>query len=105
VSDDKETLDFAAALKRLDKVIAELAFTRELSIISAIALDSPAFDAAPIRYRITLQNGTAQAVVYLDHEALIDAEECFAVLTLPQLDAAIGRLKRVEKQLADARPG
>jgi hypothetical protein len=86
------TLDFAAALERLDRAIAELALTKCLSIISAISLDSPAFDGAPIRYRITLQNGTAKAVVYLDHEALIDAEECFAVLTLPQLDAALGRL-------------
>jgi len=98
VSDEKGTLEFAAALKRLDKVIAELAFTRGLSIVSATALDTPAFDGAPIRYRITLQNGKDQAIVYLDHEALIDAEECFAVLTLPQLDVAMSRLAHSAKQ-------
>jgi len=31
--------------------------------------------------------------------ALTDADEFFAGLTLPQLDAAIGRLKRSAKQL------
>jgi len=56
-------LDFAAALERLDRTIAELAFTKELSIVSAIALDTPTFDGAPIRYRINLQTDTAQAVV------------------------------------------
>jgi hypothetical protein len=98
VSDHRVILDFAVGLQRLDRVIAELAFTKGLSIVSAIALDSPAFDGAPIRYRISLQNGTAQAVVYLDHEALIDAEECFVVLTLPQLDAAMSRLAHSAKQ-------
>jgi len=102
VSDDSETLDFAAALERIGRVIAELAFTKELPIVSAIALDTPTFDGAPVRYRINLQTDTAQAVVYVDHAALLDAEEFFAVLTLPQLDAAIERLSRTEKQLADA---
>jgi len=63
VSDDRVPLDFAAALERLDRTIAELAFTKELSIVSAIALDTPTFDGAPIRYRINLQTDTAQAVV------------------------------------------
>jgi len=99
VSDDRVPLDFAAALERLDRTIAELAFTKELSIVSAIALDTPTFDGAPIRYRINLQTDTAQAVVYVDHAALTDADEFFAGLTLPQLDAAIGRLKRSAKQL------
>jgi len=103
VSDDRVILDFAAALKRLDRIIAELALTKGLSIISAIALDSPTFEGAPIRYRITLQYGQAHAVVYLDHEAVTDADECFTVLALPQLDGAIERLRRAVKQLTDAR--
>jgi len=44
VSDDRVILDFAAALKRLDRIIAELALTKGMSIISAIALDSPTFE-------------------------------------------------------------
>jgi len=104
VPDDDARLDFSDALERLKKVVAELARARGVSVTAAIALDTPSFDRAPIRYRIDLKIGTGQVVVYIDHDALTDANECFAVLTVPQLDAAIGRLKRWVKQSVDSRP-
>jgi len=35
-----------------------------------------------------------QVVVYMRHDALTDADECFAVLTLTQFNATRDRLKR-----------
>ena|SRR6185436_20180387 len=104
VPDDDARLDFSDALERLERVVAALARTRGVSVNAAISLDTPSFDGAPIRYRIDLKDGKAQVVVYIDHDALTDADECFTVLTVPQLDAAIGRLKRWVKQLVDSRP-
>jgi len=103
LSKDSATLTFATALKRLESVVEDLARTRGISITSGIAVDTPSFDGAPLRYQINLQSKRGEVVVYLDHDALMDAEECFTALTVPQLDAAVGRLRRAEKQLA-ARP-
>jgi hypothetical protein len=97
-------LSFPAALERIERVIAELARVRRASINVAIAVDAPKFDGAPLRYRVDLKNGKGQVFVYVDHDALIDSDECFTALTVPQLDAAIRRLKRVVRQLAETRP-
>ena len=104
LSEDDATLSFTAALERLERVVAELARAKGASITAAIAVDTPSFDGAPLRYRIDLKNGKGQVAVYVDHDALTDANECFTLLTVPQLDAAISRLRRAEKQLADSRP-
>jgi len=48
--------------------------------------------------------GKHGTVLHVDHDALTDSEELFTAFTVPQLEAAVERLKRSVKQLVEPRP-
>ena len=48
--------------------------------------------------------GKHGTVLHVDHDALTDSEELFTAFTVPQLQAAIERVKHAAKQLVESRP-
>ena len=103
-NDRNGTLSHAAAFGRLDRMVAALAHANRIAVSVDIAVEAPGFAAGLVRYRISLDSGNGQATVHIDHDALTDSEELFTAFTVPQLHAAIERLKRSVKQLIESRP-
>ena len=90
--EDTTPLDFDAACGRLDRFVGALAFAKNITVTTAITLDSPTFDGSPRVYKVHLQNGKGATAVLVDHDALSDSDEFFLTFVVPQLEAAIEKL-------------
>jgi hypothetical protein len=98
------SLSYAAAFGRLNTIVTALADASRIAVNVDIAVEAPRFAAGLVRYRISLDSGKSQATIHVDHDALTDSEELFTAFTVPQLHAAIERLKHSVKQLVESRP-
>ena len=85
-------LDFNAACGRLCRFVGALAFAKNISVTTAITLNSPTFDGGPGVYKVNLLNGKSATAVLVDHDALTDSDEFFLTFVVPQLEAAIEKL-------------
>ena len=103
-NDRNASLSYAAAFGRLDRTVVALAHASRIDVSVDIDVEAPRFAAGLVRYRISLDSGNNRATVHIDHDALTDNEELFTAFTVPQLHAAIERLKYSVKQLVDSRP-
>jgi len=86
-------LDFNAACGRLDRFVSALAFAKNVAVTTTIALDSPTFDGGPKVYKVNLRNGKGATTVPVDHDALTESDEFFLTFVVPQLEAAIEKLR------------
>lgn len=103
-NDHNASLSYAAAFDRLHRIVKGLAHASAIAVSVDIAVEAPRFAAGLVRYRISLDSGKSQATVHVDHDALTDSEDLFIAFTLPQLHAAIERVKHAAKQLVESRP-
>ena len=103
-NDRNASLSYAAAFDRLHRIVKRFAHASAIAVSVDIAVEGPRFAAGLVRYRISLDSGNSQAMVHLDHDALTDSEELFIAFTVPQLHAAIERVKRTAKQLVESPP-
>jgi len=103
-NDVNASLSYADAFGRLNRVVTALAHASMIAVSVDITVEAPRFAAGLVRYRISLDGGKSQTTVHVDHDALTDCEELFAAFTVPQLHAAIERLKHSIKQLVESKP-
>lgn len=89
----KSAPNFAAAFSRLDRIVTKLARAKGVSVVSSIAVEAPLFDGGPIMYRIDLNGGIAPAMLRFDHQVFTAGDEYFAAFAVPQLEAAIDKLR------------
>ena len=89
----KSAPNFAAAFTRLDRVVTDIARAKGVSIVCSIEVEAPSFDGGPIRYRINLGGGIAPCTLELDHTVFTAGNDYFVEFAVPQLDAAIDKLR------------
>jgi hypothetical protein len=75
------------------RFVNALAFAKNVSVTTTIALDSPTFDGGPKVYKVNLRNGKGATTIPVDHDALTDSDEFFLTFVVPQLEAAIDKLR------------
>jgi hypothetical protein len=89
----KSGANFAAAFTRLNRVVKELARENGISVACSIEVEAPLFDGGSLMYRVNLGGGIAPCTLELDHKVFTAGNDYFVAFAVPQLEAAIEKLR------------